>query len=43
MTDYMDKLKNCEEFFWVNPGFVPPTGDAGTESAEPAGAAERVL
>lgn len=24
MTDYMDKLKNCEEFFWVNPGYVPP-------------------
>ena len=33
MTDYMDKLRNCEEFFWVNPGFVPPTEDAGAEDA----------
>ena len=36
MADYMDKLKNCEEFFWVNPGFVPPTGKAGTGAAETA-------
>jgi len=34
MADYMDKLKNCEEFFWVNPGFVPPTEGTGTEAAE---------
>ena len=43
MADYMDKLKNCEEFFWVNPGFVPPTGEAGagaSETAETAGAAD---
>ncbi len=42
MADYMDKLKNCEEFFWVNPGFVPPTGEAGagaSETAETAGVA----
>ena len=24
MAEYIDKLRNCEEFFWVNPGFVPP-------------------
>ena len=24
MTDYIDKLKRCEEFFWVNPGFKAP-------------------
>lgn len=33
MADYMDKLKNCEEFFWVNPGFVPPAEGAGIEAA----------
>ena len=24
MADYLDKLKNCEEFFWANPGFEEP-------------------
>lgn len=36
MTDYMDKLKNCEEFFWVNPGFISPAGETGTGAAETA-------
>ena len=40
MTDYMDKLKNCEEFFWVNPGFIPPEGETGTGAAEAAETAE---
>ena len=34
MTDYMDKLKNCEEFFWVNPGFVPPAGETATGATD---------
>ena len=31
MADYIDKLKRCEEFFWVNPGFVEPADEAGVE------------
>ena len=32
MADYMDKLRNCEEFFWITPGFVEPADEpADTE------------
>ena len=34
MADYMDKLRNCDEFFWINPGFVPPAADAAEEKSE---------
>ena len=34
MADYLDKLKNCEEIFWINPGFVPP-GAGGAKAAGP--------
>ena len=37
MTDYMDKLKNCEEFFWVNPGFVPPGAEQGGSEQQAVG------
>ena len=37
-TDYMDKLRNCEEFFWVNPGFVPAAAGCA-DAADNANAA----
>ena len=42
MADYMDKLRNCEEFFWINPGFVPPAAAADAQSDRPAAKAARI-
>lgn len=34
MVDYLDKLRNCEEFFWINPDFIPPAA-ANAKAAGP--------
>ncbi|MGX8775132.1 MAG: D-serine ammonia-lyase [Bacillota bacterium] len=43
MADYMDKLRNCEEFFWINQGFVTPGAEPEDEIVDIDDAEARLL